>query len=219
MTVPLWPLEGGLAMRQVPDTGLGRLARYLFSAFVVASVAPVSLADDAGQIASTVCAPCHAADGNSIIPNFPKIAGQQPTYISKQLADIVAGKRKSDAMGPTLAAVKAGDFTALAAWFGAQKQSPGKVEDVALAKTGEKLFKDGNDVTGVPACAGCHLADGKGNERNPRISGQHQAYAIKEIMDFKSGARANDKARVMRVVAERLTEAEIKAVAEYMAGL
>jgi cytochrome c553 len=206
-------------MRQSPIAGWGRLARRLLSALAFALVATAAAADPAAELASTVCAPCHAADGNSVIPNFPKIAGQQPSYLAKQLADIASGKRKSDAMGPTLASVKSGDFAALAAWFGAQKQSPGKVEDAALAKAGEKLFKDGNEATGVPACVGCHMAGGGGNERNPRISGQHQAYAIKEMMDFKSGARANDKGRVMRVVAERLTEAEIKAVAEYMAGL
>lgn len=197
----------------------GRLARAFVTAIVAVTAAAPALADDAERVAAAVCAPCHAADGNSLIPNFPKIAGQQPAYLAKQLADIVAGKRKSDAMGPTLASVKTGDFAALAQWFGKQRQSPGKVEDASLAKAGEKLFKDGNEATGVPACAGCHLANGEGNDRNPRISGQHQAYAIKEMMDFKSGARANDKGRVMRVVAERLTEAEIKAVAEYMAGL
>ncbi len=204
-------------MRQVPEAGPLRLARYLVAALAATAIG--AQAQEAAKIAETVCAPCHAPDGNSVIPNFPKIAGQQPAYIAKQLADIAAGKRKSDAMGPTLASVKPSDFAALAAWFGAQKQTPGKVEDAAAAKAGEKLFKDGNDATGVPACAGCHMANGEGNDRNPRISGQHQAYAIKEINDFKTGARANDKGRVMRVVAERLTEAEIKAVAEYMAGL
>lgn len=206
-------------MRQFPGTGPGRWARSFMGALALVTAGTEPLAADAAQLAATVCAPCHAADGNSAIPNFPKIAGQQPSYLAKQLADIAAGKRKSDAMGPTLETVKSGDFSALATWFGAQKQSPGKVEDAALAKIGEKLFKDGNEATGVPACAGCHGDNGLGNDRNPRIAGQHQAYAIKEMTDFKSGARANDKGKVMRVVAERLTEAEIKAVAEYMAGL
>jgi len=204
-------------MRQSPEAGRRRLARYLVAALAATVIA--AQAQEAAKIAETVCAPCHAPDGNSVIPNFPKIAGQQPSYIAKQLADIAAGKRKSDAMGPALSSVKPSDFAALAAWFSAQKQTPGKVEDAAAAKAGEKLFRDGNEATGVPACAGCHMANGEGNDRNPRISGQHQAYAVKEILDFKSGARANDKGRVMRVVAERLTEAEIRAVAEYMAGL
>lgn len=206
-------------MPQFPEAGHRRPARYVLAALAATAIAWHAKAQEAAKIAETVCAPCHAADGNSAIPNFPKIAGQQPAYIAKQLADIAAGKRKSDAMGPTLASVKPSDFAALAAWFGAQKQAPGKVEDAAAAKVGERLFKDGNEATGVPACAGCHMVNGEGNDRNPRISGQHQAYAVKEILDFKSGARANDKGRVMRVVAERLTEAEIKAVAEYMAGL
>ncbi len=204
-------------MRQFPEAGHRRLARYLVAALAFTAIG--AQAQEAAKIAETVCAPCHGPDGNSVIPNFPKIAGQQPSYIAKQLADIAAGKRKSDAMGAALANVTSSDYAALAAWFAAQKRAQGKVEDAAAARLGEKLFKEGNPDTGVPACAGCHMAKGEGNDRNPGISGQHQAYAIKEIQDFKSGARANDKGRVMRVVAERLTDAEIKAVTEYMAGL
>ncbi|MBL0142151.1 MAG: c-type cytochrome [Betaproteobacteria bacterium] len=185
----------------------------------MAFVAAHAVADDAGQLALTLCSPCHAADGNSVVPMFPKLAGQQPSYIAKQLNDFIAGKRKSDTMAPTLANVKSGDIPALTAHFAAQKQAPGKVENAALATAGRKLFTDGNEATGVPACAGCHLDNGLGNDRYPRIAGQHQAYAIKEMMDFKSGARNNDKGRVMRVVAERLTEEEIKAAAEFMAGM
>lgn len=209
-------------MRQISSTGFVRPARLVYGialGVAVLAVPLIAVANDARLIAATLCAPCHAEDGNSVIPNFPKLAGQQPSYLAKQLADILAGKRKSDAMGPTLANLKSGDIPAITAWFGAQKQSPGKVEDATLVAAGQKLFKDGNEAAGVPACAGCHLENGLGNDRNPRIAGQHQAYAIKEMLDFKNGARANDKGRVMRVVAERLTEAEIKAVAEYMAGL
>ena len=209
-------------MGLVSSTVAGRLARCQLaaaSAALVLGAAATASAADATQLAATLCSPCHAADGNSVMPNFPKIAGQQADYLAKQLGDFLSGKRKSDAMAASLAAVKPGDFAALAAHYSAQKQTPGKVENAALAAAGQKLFKDGNETTGVPACAGCHLDNGMGNERNPRIAGQHQTYAITEMMNFKTGARANDKGRVMRVVAERLTEVEIKAVAEYMAGL
>jgi len=212
-------MEEGRLMQQRRKGGFGRLGRHSMLVLAATFVALPVWPDDAGKIASTVCAPCHAPDGNSVIPNFPKIAGQQASYLAKQLNDFLAGKRKSDAMVPTLASVKPGQFQEIASWFAAQKQARGKVEDPVLAAAGKKLFTDGNDATGVPACAGCHGEDGLGNDRNPRIAGQHQTYALKEMADFKSGARANDKGRVMRVVAERLTEAEMKAVAEYMAGL
>lgn len=209
-------------MRTVSSTGFIRLARCLCPAALVALTlgAPLTAgADDVKQVAATVCSPCHAEDGNSVIPNFPKLAGQPAPYLAKQLNDFLAGKRKSDAMAPVLANVKAGDVAALAAHFSAQKAAPGKVEDAALAAAGEKLYKKGNEATGVPGCTGCHLANGMGDAENARVAGQHQAYAIAELTSFKSGARANDKRRVMRVLAERMTEAEIKAVAEYMAGL
>jgi cytochrome c553 len=175
--------------------------------------------DDARQVAATLCAACHADDGNSVIPNFPKLAGQPAPYLAKQLDDFRSGKRKSDSMAPVLASVKARDFAALAAHFSAQKPAPGKVQDAALAAAGEQLYRKGNEATGVPGCAGCHLADGSGDEKTPRVAGQHQTYAIAEMMKFKTGARANDRRRAMRVLAELMTEAEIRAVAEYMAGL
>ena len=176
-------------------------------------------ADDASRIAATVCAACHAEDGNSVIPTFTKLAGQPAPYLAKQLDDIRNGKRKSDTMAPVLAGAKAHDDAALAAHFSAQKAAPGRVQDAALAAAGEQLYRKGNDAAGVPACGACHLADGGGDGKNPRVAGQHQAYVIAEMMKFKTGARANDRRRAMRVLAERMTEAEIRAVAEYMAGL
>lgn len=174
---------------------------------------------DARQVAATVCAACHAEDGNSLVPTFPKLAGQPAPYLAKQLQDFLGGKRRSDTMAPVLASVKAGDVAALAAHFSAQKPAPGRVQDAALAAAGEQLYRKGNEATGVPACAACHLASGSGDEKNPRVAGQHQAYVIAELTKFKTGARANDRRRAMRVLAERMTEAEIRAVAEYMAGL
>ena len=88
-----------------------------------------------------------------------------------------------------------------------------------MVAAGKKIYDDGNDANGVPACGGCHMEKGEGNERYPRVAGQHQAYAIQQMMDFKAGTRNNDKGRVMRVVAERMTESEMKAVAEYLAAL
>ena len=108
---------------------------------------------------------------------------------------------------------------ALAAYYAAQKAISGTVEDAALVAVGKKIYEEGNDANGVPACGGCHMEKGEGNERYPRLAGQHQAYAIQQMMNFRAGIRNNDKGRVMRVVAERMTESEIKAVAEYLATL
>jgi cytochrome c553 len=193
--------------------------RLVAAAALVLAAAATASADDARQVATTVCAACHAGDGNSVVPAFPKLAGQPAGYLAKQLDDFRSGKRASDSMAPVLAGVKAGDVAALAAHFSAQKPEPGSVRDAALAAAGERLYRKGNEATGVPACAACHLANGSGDEKNPRVAGQHQAYAIAEMMKFKTGARANDRRRAMRVLAELMTEAEIRAVAEYMAGL
>jgi cytochrome c553 len=209
-------------MGNLMTAGSPRLARGLCQAAAVALVlaAPATAsADDARQVAATVCAACHAEDGNSVIPNFPKLAGQPAPYLAKQLDDFRSGKRGSDAMAPVLASVKARDVAALAAHFSARKPAPGRVQDAALSAAGERIYRKGNEATGVPACAACHLADGSGDEKNPRVAGQHQAYVIAEMMKFKTGARANDRRRAMRVLADLMTEAEIRAVAEYMAGL
>lgn len=122
-------------------------------------------------------------------------------------------------MAPAVAAIKPGDVAGLAAYYAAQKAAPGKVEDAGLAAAGRKLYDDGNDASGIPACSGCHMEQGQGNERNPRVAGQHQAYTMQQMKDFKAGTRNNDKGRVMRVVAERMTEREMQAVAEYLAAL
>jgi cytochrome c553 len=173
----------------------------------------------ASELATTVCAACHGADGNSVVPMFPKLAGQQETYLAKQLNEFVSGKRKNEIMAPIFASIGKGDVPGLAAFYAAQAQTPGTVEDAALAEAGKKLYEDGNTDSGVPACMGCHQPTGMGNERNPRLAGQHQTYTLQQMADFKNGIRVNDKGRVMRAVAERMTEQEMKAVSEYIAGL
>jgi cytochrome c553 len=179
-------------------------------------------AADAGRVemlATTVCHTCHMPDGNSTVPLFPKLAGQQPEYIAKQLADFIAGRRINEAMAPFLPQVKSADIAGLAAYYSAQARKPGTVEDAAIAAAGRKLYDDGNEESGVPACSGCHEAAGEGSDRFPRLAGQHQTYTAQELLRFKNGERTNDKGKVMRAVAERLTEDEIRAVAEYLAGL
>lgn len=196
-----------------------RAAYAAWAACAALLAAPRAPAADPKQIVTTTCAACHGEDGNSPAPNFPKLAGLQAEYIVKQLKDVVSGKRKSDVMGPIIGNLSSDDFTGIAAHYSAQKASPGKVDDPGLAGTGKKLFEDGNTESGVPACVGCHQPGAVGNERFPRLAGQHQAYTLQTLADLKSGQRANDRGRVMRAVAERMTEEEMKAVAAYLAGL
>lgn len=190
------------------------------AALALAAAAGAAGPAAANELARTVCAACHGEDGNSIGPTFPRLAGLQSEYITKQLQDYLGGKRKSDVMAPMLAQVKAADIPALAAYFAALKPGPGTPPaDAKLAAAGKTLYDDGNTATGVPACLGCHQEGAAGNERYPRIAGQHSAYTTAQMSAFKTGARTNDRARVMRAVAERMSEQEIAAVAEYLAGL
>jgi cytochrome c553 len=180
--------------------------------------APV-LAEDAKTIATTICVGCHGADGNSVIPMFPKIAGLQESYIVKQLRDFQSGRRKSDIMAPVLAGLKPEDIAPLASYFSQQKMLPGEGVDKPLTAVGKLLFFDGNEETGVPACVGCHKPLGAGFQIYPRIGGQHVQYVSQQLKNFASGDRNNDVSRFMRVVAKRMSEEEIQSVADYLVSL
>jgi cytochrome c553 len=194
---------------------------------LVLAVAPALAqdADKAQSIAAQVCAACHAADGNSIGPANPKIAGQFSEYLHKQLVDFKAqtGKkpaRENPVMNSMVANLSEADMKNLAAYFGGQKLKPAAAADKDLAATGQKLWRGGNAQAGVPACAGCHGPTGAGiPAQYPRIAGQYSEYLAAQLRAFKDGGRANDPNGMMRGVASRMSEREIKAVAEYAAGL
>lgn len=175
------------------------------------------LAADAKEIVKTVCSECHGVDGNSTEPANPKLAGMNQEYLMRQLKAFASGKRRNDTMSAIIATVDPGDFAGLAAYYGPQKPAPGQVRDKQLAAKGKPLYEDGNTDSGVPACAGCHQPDGEGNARFPRLAGQHQTYVLKQLADYKSGRRATDP--LMTTVGKRLTTDEMKALAEYIAGL
>ena len=176
-------------------------------------------------IAAQVCAACHAADGNSIGPANPKIAGQHPEYLGKQLADFKAqgGKkpaRENPVMTSMVANLSDADLKNLAAYYAGQKLKPAVAADKDLAAAGQKLWRGGNSQTGVPACSGCHGPTGTGiPAQYPRVAGQYSEYLAAQLRSFKDGARANDPNGMMRGVAARMSEREIRAVAEYAAGL
>lgn len=176
-------------------------------------------------IAAQVCAACHAADGNSIAPANPKIAGQFPEYLNKQLRDFKGqgGKkaaRESAIMAGMVANLSDADMKGLASFYASQKLKPAAAADKNLAALGQKLWRGGNAASGVPACAGCHGPAGAGLPgQYPRLAGQYAEYIATQLKAFKDGARANDPNGAMRGVAARLTEREIQAVSDYAAGL
>ena len=174
---------------------------------------------DATQIASTLCVACHGEGGNSTEPTFPRLAGLQLEYLTKQLNDFMSGKRKSDVMAPMMAQIKADDVPGLAAYYAAQAPLRGSSADASRAAAGKALFDDGNTTSGLPACLGCYQTGAAGNERYPRLAGQHSAYTLQQMQAFKASTRNNDKGKVMRAVAERMTDDEMAAVAEYLASL
>jgi cytochrome c553 len=204
------------------------MIRALACAAGIAALSGTGFAQDAAKaqnIANQVCAACHAADGNSIAPANPKIAGQLPEYLHKQLADFKpqGGKkpvRESPIMMGMVANLSDADMKALAAFYAGQKLKPAAAVDKNLATLGQKLWRGGNTATGVPACAGCHGPSGAGMPAQfPRLAGQYAEYIASQLKAFKEGGRANDPNGMMRGVTARMTDREIRAVAEYAAGL
>ena len=173
------------------------------------------------KIAAEVCAACHGPDGNSPLPENPKLAAQAADYVAKQLADFKAGKeRKSPIMTPLAAPLSEADMRAVAAHYAAQKPRPGAARDKDTVSLGQKLYRGGNSTTGVPACSGCHGPAGAGiPAQYPRLSGQHAQYTVAQLRAFRSVERSNDPNQTMRAIAARMSDQEIAAVADYIAGL
>lgn len=180
----------------------------------------------AGKDKAAMCAGCHGEDGNSFAADFPRLAGQYESYIVKQVRDFQSGRRANNdtmaGMAMTIASVQ--DAKDIGAYFHNQKMAkdPLTTVDKKLAAKGEKLFKNGNPMTGVYGCINCHGERGKGKAENisqfPVIGGQHRDYIIKELKDFRAGRRANDPAGMMAAIAKKLSDDDIKAVAEYLSA-
>jgi cytochrome c553 len=178
------------------------------------------------QIATQVCAACHGTDGNSVAPANPKLAGQIPEYIAKQLANFkpaAAGKpaeRASAVMAGFAATLSPDDVRNLAAYFSAQALKPEKAQNKDTIELGQKIYRAGIADKGIAACAGCHGATGAGVPGQfPAIAGQYADYIEAQLKAFRAGERANDPNRMMRMTAANMTDAEMKAVADYVAGL
>jgi cytochrome c553 len=174
----------------------------------------------AGETKAAVCMACHGPAGNSIVPTWPKLAGQHPEYTYKQLMDFKSGARANEQMSPQVIPLNEQDFLDLAAYFANQAQTPGAA-DPAAVDLGERIWRAGNPTNGVPACTGCHglTGIGLGLAKFPRVSGQHAAYTEQTLKHFRDSARKNDPNAMMRGVAARMTDAEIAAVSQYIQGL
>ena len=199
-------------------------SKVLFSLLALFAVAGTSQAAgdaDAGQAKAQVCFSCHGVNGNSVNPIWPNLAGQHAGYLAKQLADFKAGEQRNNAlmMGQVMS-LSPQDMADLAAFFAGQEPSPGSADE-SKVPLGEKLYRGGNKVTGVSACIACHGPTGAGNPaaKYPLLSGQHAAYTVQTLNDFRAGVRKNDPGKMMQNIAARMTDAEIEAVSSYMQGL
>jgi len=174
---------------------------------------------EAGKAKSAVCMACHGADGNSINPEWPSLAGQVPEYLVKQLQDFKSGARKNALMVGMVAPLSEQDMEDLAAYYASQTLKVSAPADRKRAQEGQRLYRGGNAKTLVSACMSCHGPSGRGiPPRFPRVSGQHAVYSESQLLAFKAGKRSNDNETMTRI-AFRMSESEIKAVAHYMSGL
>ncbi|RZI75266.1 MAG: cytochrome c4 [Variovorax sp.] len=173
---------------------------------------------NAGSATVQSCASCHNADGNSAIPANPKLAQQHPEYIVKQLEEFKSGKRKSAIMKPFASALSEQDMRDIAWFVGTKKVKTGFSKDKDTIAMGERIYRGGIADRQVPACAGCHSPNGAGiPAQYPRLGGQHADYTVAQLVAFRDGVRLNSAP--MNGVAAKLNDREIKAVADYIAGL
>jgi cbb3-type cytochrome c oxidase subunit III len=182
-----------------------------------AKAAKIDLA--AGEAKFTaMCASCHGADGNAGSPAYPKLAGQHPEYLNKQLQEFKSGKRANAIMSGFAATLSDDDMRNIAHWAAAQKAKPGFAKDKELVALGERIYRGGIADRQVAACAGCHSPNGAGiPSQYPRLSGQHADYTVTQLTSFRDGVRKNSAQ--MTGVAAKLNDREIKAVSDYIAGL
>ena len=197
-------------------------------AFVSASAEAQAKPDleKARQIASQVCAACHGADGASPTPVNPSLAGLPADYITRQLTHFKSGVRANAIMQGMSATLTDADMVALGAFYEQQKPKANEAKDADLARAGQRLWRAGDAATGVPACSACHGPAGAGIPRNyPRIGGQWADYSYGQLKAFKAGERGADpggkdvNGRIMGAIARSMTDAQMKATAEFAQGL
>jgi cytochrome c553 len=174
-------------------------------------------------IAEQVCAGCHNADGNSVVPTFPRLAGQGAEYIVKELTDLAKPPsdktaRENPIMYPIATGLSPADRQNLAAWFSSQTPASDAASDADDVQAGQRIYRAGIPEKSVPACASCHGPAGKGLPVvYPMIGGQHAEYIQAQLVAFRGGTRRNNVA--MWQIAFRLSDPEMKALADYISGM
>ena len=176
---------------------------------------------EAGKAKAATCVACHGADGNSVNPIWPNLAGQGAPYLTKQIKDFKSGARKDPVMSGMAMAVQDPDMDDLTAYFSNQVLKEGTPVKPELVDLGAALYNAGDASTGVTACTACHGPNGNGNPpaQFPALRAQQVAYTIKQLQTFKAGTRDNDLNGMMRDIAARMTEQQIEAVAMYLSTL
>lgn len=167
---------------------------------------------------TAVCGACHAADGSRGAPANPILQGQHPEYLVKQLIEFKAAKRKNPIMQGFAATLSEADMANVSAFYASRQAKPGSARDKAAAALGERIFRGGIADKSVPACSGCHSPNGAGiPAQYPRLAGQHADYTAAQLVAYREGGRTNSAQ--MTAIAAKLSDKEIKALAEYVAGL
>ena len=204
---------------------LSKMAAYTSAILFVAAANMVAAAGDpvVGKNKSELCHGCHGTNGMSDASSFPRLAGQYAGYIKKQITDFQARLRRDDTMeGMADTVTEKQDLEDIAAYFASQKSMHGD-NPLADSHPGKNLYVNGNPATNLYGCINCHGENGKGKSPNnsvfPVIGGQHKDYLVKQLNDFRSGVRSNDPAGMMGDIAKKMTDVEIDAVSEYLAGL
>ncbi len=177
----------------------------------------------AGQAKSAICAACHGMDGNSMVPTWPKLAGQHEKYLVRQVALIKAGARMVPEMAGIVPGLSDQDIEDISAFFASQVNNGG-VADESKIEVGARIYRAGNAESGVPACMACHGPAGEGNPLAgyPALAGQHAVYTSKALTQFRAGENWGEKdalSQIMNGSAAELTDEEIEAVASYIQGL
>jgi cbb3-type cytochrome c oxidase subunit III len=182
------------------------------------AVAPKADIAKGQAISTAVCAACHTADGSRGSPANPILAGQHPEYLAKQLAEFKSGKRNNAIMKGFATTLSEEDMRNVAAFYASKSAKPGFAKNKELVSVGERLYRGGDAGRAIPACAGCHSPNGAGiPAQYPRMAGQHADYTEAQLTAFRSGARGNNAQ--MSAIAYKMNDGDIKAVADYIAGL
>jgi cytochrome c553 len=183
------------------------------SAFAAGSV-------EAGAAKAVACGACHGANGNSVNPEWPSLAGLGADYIAEQLYNFKSGKRVNAIMAGMVAALSPDDMADLGAYFDSLKNT-GLESDPSYWQAGEKLYRGGDPSRGIPACMACHGPTGAGNgpAKFPALRGQHSVYVIKQLTDYASGARTTGPNGIMQTIAKRLTPDDMRNLAAYVQGI